>query len=350
MDLCIYISLFFFLLVIQPSSSVNHRPILHYFRLCFWSSTSCVSIVMDREHRPPSPPHPDVFCPTSVDWTRLLRVAVHGNKGVGKTAVLNALSDMTYEHPGLMILPEPVDNWTSLHLRDDGDNVNVLESAHRNPAKYRFPLQQLIRASYLPLYFMKPHFETVRVMEGSIHAGPLFPPSPLPNPDLVADVPDLATSTPVRVCRQVEHHLEDAYMSEPFFRDDLIIYLRASPETCSRRLEARGRDEDRWLSLEHLRLIHAVHEEHLLVFPSNRFYDNNVLVVDAEPSLHQVVKTIMTLLQRETQGLVDRVFVHPDAPDDAEVVAEQADYISAECLKRLVSEICGKRRTDGFLR
>jgi hypothetical protein len=63
-----------------------------------------------------------------------------------------------------------------------------------------------------------------------------------------------------------------------------------------------------------------------------------------------VVKTIMTLLQRETQGLVDRVFVHPDAPDDAEVVAEQADYISAECLKRLVSEICGKRRTDGFLR
>jgi hypothetical protein len=46
---------------------------------------------------------------------------------------------------------------------------------------------------------------------------------------------------------------------------------------------------------------------------------------------------------------VDRVFVHPNAPDAAKVVADQADYISAECLKRLVSKIRGKWRTKGFL-
>jgi DNA-binding transcriptional LysR family regulator len=55
----------------------------------------------------------------------------------------------------------------------------------------------------------------------------------------VAYVPDLATSTPVRVCHQVESHLEDAFMCEPLFRDDLIVYVCASPKTCSRRLEER---------------------------------------------------------------------------------------------------------------
>jgi deoxyadenosine/deoxycytidine kinase len=47
-------------------------------------------------------------------------------------------------------------------------------------------------------------------------------------------------------------------MVKPFFRDDLIVYLHASPETSSRRLQARGRNDDDLLSMDHLCLLRAV--------------------------------------------------------------------------------------------
>ncbi|UJR10572.1 hypothetical protein I4U23_014772 [Adineta vaga] len=68
---------------------------------------------------------------------------------------------------------------------------------------------------------------------------------------------------------------------------DLIIYLRATPETCLERIQMRHRSEEESIDLNYLRTLHEHHEEWLV----QRSRTNNsppVIIVDANQTKERV--------------------------------------------------------------
>jgi deoxyadenosine/deoxycytidine kinase len=63
---------------------------------------------------------------------------------------------------------------------------------------------------------------------------------------------------------------------------DAFIYLRATPDTCLRRLHSRNREEETSVTLDYLRGLHEKHEQWL--FPAQRS-GNNVVSVSEWPSM-----------------------------------------------------------------
>ena len=82
----------------------------------------------------------------------------------------------------------------------------------------------------------------------------------------------------------------------------LIVYLRASPEKSLERIRARGRPEEKHITLEFLREIHFLHDEWLINKTFCRDIQTKVLVInveqdDLQAARHQEVKReILSLL------------------------------------------------------
>ncbi len=67
----------------------------------------------------------------------------------------------------------------------------------------------------------------------------------------------------------------------------LIVYLRATPETCLERIQARHRSEEESIDLDYLRTLHERHEDWLM----QRNHTNSsapVLIVDANQTKERV--------------------------------------------------------------
>ncbi|CAF0776453.1 unnamed protein product [Rotaria sordida] len=68
---------------------------------------------------------------------------------------------------------------------------------------------------------------------------------------------------------------------------DLIIYLRATPETCLQRIQARHRSEEESISLDYLQTLHERHEEWLIHRNSTNL-SIPILIVDANQTKERV--------------------------------------------------------------
>lgn len=67
----------------------------------------------------------------------------------------------------------------------------------------------------------------------------------------------------------------------------LIVYLRASPETCLERIQKRHRSEEESISLDYLHTLHERHEEWLIKRNSANL-SIPILVVDANQTKERV--------------------------------------------------------------
>lgn len=75
---------------------------------------------------------------------------------------------------------------------------------------------------------------------------------------------------------------------------DLIVYLRARPETCYERIKIRNRSEESSVSVDYLKDLHTLHEDWLYHRTSGQL-PCPVLVIDADQSLDIVIKTVEEL-------------------------------------------------------
>lgn len=62
---------------------------------------------------------------------------------------------------------------------------------------------------------------------------------------------------------------------------DAFIYMRASPDTCHRRLQMRKRPEEQTVTLDYLRGLHEKHEQWL--FPAEKAGGHNIVSVSNWP-------------------------------------------------------------------
>ncbi|GFP81288.1 deoxycytidine kinase [Phtheirospermum japonicum] len=183
-----------------------------------------------------------------------ITLCVEGNISVGKSTFLQRIANETLELRDLVeIVPEPVDKWQNV----GPDHFNILDAFYSEPERYAYTFQNYV---FVTRVFVRAVHEAkwMNEMEISIYDSWFDP--------VVSSLPGLIP--------------------------DGFIYLRASPDTCHKRMMLRKRTEEGGVSLDYLQGLHEKHESWLFPFQSG---NHGVLSVsnlpkDVDWSLHPNIK------------------------------------------------------------
>jgi deoxyadenosine/deoxycytidine kinase len=190
-------------------------------------------------------------------------ITIEGNIGAGKSTLVRILKDNlkidTIKNIGF--IQEPVDEWLKM---TDENGKNILDNFYENQKlwAYKFQMNAFItRLQRLQKYLPKHKFcisERHITSDKNCFAKQLYEDKKI---------------------SEIEWKLYNNWFdwvskNELYRKPKGIIYLRASPETCSERINKRNRTEENSIPLEYLQKINKKHEDWLLK-------KENVLVLDA---------------------------------------------------------------------
>ncbi|KAG5524884.1 hypothetical protein RHGRI_031529 [Rhododendron griersonianum] len=191
-----------------------------------------------------------------------LTFCVEGNISVGKTTFLQRIANETLELQDLVeIVPEPINKW-----QDVGpDHFNVLDAFYAEPQRYAYTFQNYV-------------FVT-RVMQEMESSGGIKPLRLMERSVFTDRMVFVRAVHEAKWMNEMEISIYDSWFdpfvsSLPGLVPDAFVYLRASPDTCHKRMLLRKRAEEGGVTLDYLRDLHEKHESWLL--PSKR----------EEPTLH----------------------------------------------------------------
>ncbi|XAR55644.1 Deoxycytidine kinase [Bertholletia excelsa] len=209
-----------------------------------------------------------------------LTFCVEGNISVGKTTFLQRIANETLELRDLVeIVPEPINKW-----QDVGpDHFNILDAFYAEPHRYAYTFQNYV-------------FVT-RVMQERESSGGIKPLRLMERSVFSDRMVFVRAVHEANWMNEMEISIYDSWFdpvvsSLPGLIPDGFIYLRASPDTCHKRMLLRKRAEEGGVTLEYLRDLHEKHESWL--FPSQSG-DHGVLSVSKLPhhmdcSLHAEIR------------------------------------------------------------
>ncbi|CAF0888142.1 unnamed protein product [Rotaria sordida] len=199
-------------------------------------------------------------------------IAVEGNIGSGKSTVLAYLSKSSL----CDIVTEPVDSWTNLN------GNNLLGMLYNNPHRWGFAFQANAQMTLAKLHAQQSK-APIKVMERSIYS------------TRYCFVENLYRNN---ILHNVEYEILNDWFQMLISNDscylDLIIYLRAKPETCLERIKSRNRPEEQSITIDYLKQLHERHEDWLA--PQIRTSTTPVLIVDANQTKEHVYNTTSTHL------------------------------------------------------
>ncbi|XP_057468996.1 uncharacterized protein LOC130758176 [Actinidia eriantha] len=185
-----------------------------------------------------------------------LTFCVEGNISVGKTTFLQSIANETLELQDLVeIVPEPINKW-----QDVGpDHFNILDAFYAEPQRYAYTFQNYV-------------FVT-RVMQERESSGGLKPLRLMERSVFSDRMVFVRAVHEANWMNEMEISIYDSWFDPvvsclPGLIPDGFIYLRASPDTCHKRMLLRKRAEEGGVSLEYLRDLHEKHESWLFPFPS----------------------------------------------------------------------------------
>ena len=192
------------------------------------------------------------------------RVAVEGNIACGKSTLLRHLSKV----PHTEVLYEPVEKWRDI------EGENLLARYYQDIPRFAYLFQQNVMLTMMEAH-QAPQSKPLFVMERSAFSS------------RYCFVKTLYES---KVIERLEFNCFDRLFhwlisqSPPSL--DLIIYMRASPETCFQRLHSRKREEEKSVSLSYMQALDKCYEQWLGT-PGNHVWHNNtpVLVLDGNVDL-----------------------------------------------------------------
>nr|XP_010910778.1 uncharacterized protein LOC105036736 [Elaeis guineensis] len=183
-----------------------------------------------------------------------LTFCVEGNISVGKTTFLQRIANETIELRDLVeIVPEPISRW-----QDVGpDHFNVLDAFYAEPQRYAYTFQNYV-------------FVT-RVMQERESAGGIKPLRLMERSVFSDRMVFVRAVHEANWMNEMEISIYDSWFDPvvsclPGLIPDGFIYLRASPDTCYKRMMLRNRAEEGGVTLDYLRGLHEKHESWL--FPS----------------------------------------------------------------------------------
>lgn len=209
-----------------------------------------------------------------------LTFCVEGNISVGKTTFLHRIANETLELRDLVeIVPEPIDKW-----QDVGpDHFNILDAFYAEPQRYAYTFQNYVFVTrVMQERESSGGIKPLRLMERSVFSDRMV---------FVRSVHE------ANWMNEMEISIYDSWFDPvvsclPGLIPDGFIYLRASPDTCHKRMLLRKRAEEGGVSLDYLRDLHEKHESWLFPFQSG---NHGVLSVSKLPfhmdsSLHPDIR------------------------------------------------------------
>ncbi|CAM6117190.1 unnamed protein product [Calypogeia fissa] len=201
-----------------------------------------------------------------------LTFCVEGNISVGKTTFLHRIANETIELRDLVeVVPEPIGKW-----QDVGpDHFNILDAFYGDPERYAYTFQ-----NYVFVTRMMQERESakgdkrLRLMERSVFSDRMV---------FVRAVHEAKWMSDAEISIY-DSWFDPVVSAMPGLVPDAFIYLRATPDTCLRRLQSRNREEETNVTLDYLRGLHEKHEQWL--FPTER-KGSNVVSVSEWPSANK---------------------------------------------------------------
>ncbi|CAI9114839.1 OLC1v1015648C1 [Oldenlandia corymbosa var. corymbosa] len=195
---------------------------------------------------------------------------VEGNISVGKSTFLQRIANETLELRDLVeIVPEPVDKWQNV----GPDHFNILDAFYHDPKRYAYTFQNYVFVTrMMQERESSDGIKPLRLMERSVFSDRMV---------FVRAVHE------AKWMNEMELNIYDSWFDPvvaalPGLIPDAFIYLRASPDTCHRRMVSRNREEEGGVSLDYLRDLHEKHESWL--FPSE-YGNHGVVSVSNLPQL-----------------------------------------------------------------
>lgn len=206
---------------------------------------------------------------------------VIGNIGSGKTTLTENLADLFEER--CILLREPVQLWI-----DSG----FLSSFYQNMKKYAFSFQMFAFATrarqYKEVIWSDCRFAIADghvISDKNVFAQKL---------KLGGDITEDELKWYNITYESWEHII-------PEMDATMWVYLRASPETCLKRIRERKRTEESTITLEYLTSLHALFES----LQKNPKYKGKILVIDAEDDEQTITKKLAELFNTITSGAVE---------------------------------------------
>ncbi|KAF2317438.1 hypothetical protein GH714_022281 [Hevea brasiliensis] len=205
---------------------------------------------------------------------------VEGNISVGKTTFLQRIVRDTIELRDLVeVVPEPIDKWQDI----GPDHFNILDAFYAEPHRYAYTFQNYV-------------FVT-RVMQERESSGGVKPLRLMERSVFSDRMVFVRAVHEAKWMNEMEISIYDSWFDPvvsvlPGLIPDGFIYLRASPDTCHKRLKLRKRAEEGGVTLDYLRDLHEKHESWLFPFQSG---NRGVLSVSKPPlqldnSLHPEIR------------------------------------------------------------
>ncbi|KAI3464358.1 hypothetical protein Pfo_021021 [Paulownia fortunei] len=209
-----------------------------------------------------------------------ITLCVEGNISVGKTTFLQRIANETLELRDLVeVVPEPIDKWQNV----GPDRFNILDAFYAEPERYAYTFQNYV-------------FVT-RVMQERESSGGIKPLRLMERSVFSDRMVFVRAVHEAKWMNEMEISIYDSWFdpvvsSLPGLIPDGFIYLRASPDTCHKRMMLRKRAEEDGVSLDYLRDLHEKHESWLFPFQSG---NHGVLSVsklsnDVDWSLHPNIR------------------------------------------------------------
>lgn len=184
-----------------------------------------------------------------------MRISIDGNIGSGKSALMDALKE-----DGFVTYKEPVDEWKPL-----------LYLMYSDPKRWSttFNINALLSFAELP------HPDTVALYERS----------PMSSFHVFAMMQhDMGYMT-----AQETAVVQKAYEQVSWI-PDVIVYLRADPETSYERMMKRGRVAERYVSLDYISQVHDLYEKVM------QGWESRVIVIDANRTPEEVYEEAKSMI------------------------------------------------------
>ncbi|KAF7824988.1 Deoxycytidine kinase [Senna tora] len=209
-----------------------------------------------------------------------LTFCVEGNISVGKTTFLQRIANETIELRDLVeVVPEPIDKWQNV----GPDHFNILDAFYAEPQRYAYTFQNYVFVTrVMQERESSGGIKPLRLMERSVFSDRMV---------FVRSVHE------ANWMNEMEISIYDSWFDPvvsclPGLIPDGFIYLRASPDTCHKRMKLRKRTEEGGVTLDYLRNLHEKHESWLFPYQSG---NHGVLSVSKLPlhvdnSLHPDIR------------------------------------------------------------
>lgn len=237
-------------------------------------------------------------------------VSIEGNIGSGKSTLLANLKKHFNKNTNIVFLREPVDEWAKI---TDEKGVTILEKFYGDQDKYSFSFQMMAYISRLKLLR-----DTIRDIQmehtkflsyAANHNWELSKPTKyiiITERSLYTD--KMVFAKMLYDSQKIEHVNYQIYLNwfETFadeFPVHKIIYVKADPETCHKRIATRHREGEDNIPIDYLRSCSEYHDNMLdktnseyvckdqLVLNGNyNIYENNNILDDWISNIQQFIK------------------------------------------------------------